>query len=122
MGYDPTKETAMTRPEFWGLVISSTILLVLICLYLSMVLNQSRDRERFGRYAYKIFRSGSFVYEGSSYRCEDPESLDWVARLLLEEWFDSEAGERELMYCSNKDRYRCVAFLEGYGAGEAVGR
>lgn len=111
-----------SRPEVVGATIALAILVVVLLLFVWKVLREPSVNERFGRYGYRVFRSGSFVFEGSSYRCDDPDELDWTARQVLEEWFESENGERELLYSGHREHYHCVVFLPGYGAGEAWGR
>ena len=111
------------RPEtFWGLATAAAILVPLSVPIYLRAFGRDRHALRFGRYGYRVTRIGSFVYEGSSYRCEDPNDLDETAGRILVEWFLSENGQAALLDCPMKCDYHCVAFLEGYGAGEAWGR
>lgn len=77
-----------------------------------------RDRyvERWGRYEYRITRDDSFVFAGTSYRKENPDALDDVANRILLEWFDDVKGA-----LGDGENYHCIAFLKGYGVGEAWG-
>lgn len=106
----------------WGVVIGLLIIAPLLVPIGIRTFRRDSYAERWGRYEYKITRSGSFVFEGMSYRKENPESLDEIAQRLLVEWFDSEGGASALVYDSHHERYRCIVFLQEYGAGEAWGR
>jgi hypothetical protein len=113
------------RPEVvWGVALGFAILVpVLVPVVLrTRAFARDADGERWGRYEYRITRNGSFVFESSSFRREVPEDLDYVAQLLLVEWFECEDGERALVLDSHRGDYQCIALLRGYGAGEAWGR
>lgn len=112
----------MHRPMVVGVLVSTALLVVVLVLYLHKVIGTATTRERFGRYEFRVFRNGNYVDEGTSFRKEDPEELDWVARQVLEEWFDGPKGERELAYSGYREAYKCVVILPGYGVGEAYGR
>lgn len=113
------------RPEvFWGMVLGAAILVPVLIPAVLRTRAFARDAggERWGRYEYTVTRSGSFVSAGSSFRREVPEDLDGATRLILTEWFDSDAGECSLADNPHRGDYRCIALLRGYGAGEAWGR
>lgn len=114
---------SMGRPEFAGLACAAFILapvLAVVCLRVAQF-TSDRDRRRYGRYAFVVTRSGSFVADGSSYRSEDPSELDDVAQRILCEWFDSLPGETELLRDSHRNRYAILVELPGFGTGRAFG-
>ena len=98
------------RPEvITGALCSATILAPTVV----YVVVQTRDflstkyRQRFGRWEWVVSRSGSFLAEGVSFRKEDPDDREGIAARILEEFFESEAGERALLYDSHRERYCC---------------
>lgn len=116
-------EIAGPRPELAGLACAAFILapvLAVVCLRVAQFTSE-RERQRWGRYEWVITRSGSYVVEGSSYRCEDPSVLDEIAGRILCEWFESLPGETELLRDSHRSRYAILIELAGVGVGRAFG-
>lgn len=107
------------RPEAWGALIALALIGLLFIPAALRVRSFTSDRyaQRWGRFEYTITRSGSFVFEGTSFRRENVERLDDVARELLVEWFDGQSEQYP-----HREDFQCVAVLRGYGAGQAWGR
>jgi hypothetical protein len=104
-----------------GAVIGLTILAFLLVPIWSRAFGKDDYNQRWGRYEYQVRYGDRLIAHGSSFRKENPKRLDEIAGHLLNEWFYSEEGATMLVHDSNRERYHCVCFLAGYGAGEARG-
>lgn len=94
------------RPEIAvGLGISILILLLLIPEIFARVRDDATfgyEGERWGRYAYEIRRTGSYVYSGTSYRLAYTHKPSQTASQILQEWFTREGiptRERKFYSC-----------------------
>jgi hypothetical protein len=108
----------LTRSLIFGLIASGIVLAYFIPWIFGMVKEDStygNKGERWGRYAYIITRSGSFVYEGSSYRLGDMNKPDLTAREILVEWFERDETPRGLRYT-----YTCAIRLEESGEWQGM--
>lgn len=88
---------------------------ILICFILiPWIVMQLRDfsaegyeGERWGRYAYEVRRTGSYVDSGTSYRLADTSRVSLTAREILEEWFI-----RENILSSDRAHFECLVRLQ----------
>lgn len=102
------------KPMLAGLACSAAMLVPVVVYVAVRIVQFRRDYAPvWGSYRYTIYRSGSYVDDGASYRSEDPRDLDYVARRLLTEWLDSPAGEKALLSDGHLMRYCCRVQYDG---------
>lgn len=104
-----------------GLLCSVAILVPTLIFVVVRVVEFHRSAvEVGGRCTWTVRCTDVIVASGQQYRYEDWSKLDAVAADVLDEWFDSRDGERELARDGKEMHYSCTVQFEGR-VGQAWG-